>query len=233
MNYRQYFTMILMTTGLTACQSQTEQTPAPHESTSPPAIATKVAPAPDKQALMPASVPSTISSSQTPVTAEYLPVHQPVVTASAHVATPSVTQAATQVVKAPKQKPRLVMAATNKTVAQTVSVDLSVLNKCKICHSLGAKLKVGPGLGKGNGIPGIFGRKAGTFPGFKYKFTKYIKPGKAWVWDEAHLRQWECDSKKAIKAFTGDAEARTKMPPQHLCGPAKQDAAIAALRSIS
>jgi len=222
-----------MTTVLTACQSQTEQTSAPQESTSPPAIATKVTPAPDKQASMPASAPSTAPASQTTVTAEHLPVHQPVATAPAHVATPSVTQPVTQVVKAPKQKPRPATTATNKTVAQTVSVDLSVLNKCKVCHSLKAKLKVGPGLGKGNGIPGIFGRKAGTFPGFKYKFTKYIKPGKAWVWDEEHLRQWECNSKNAVKAFTGDAKARTKMPPQHLCDPAKQDAVIAALRSIS
>ncbi|MDQ6960032.1 MAG: hypothetical protein Q9M27_03295 [Mariprofundaceae bacterium] len=178
MNYWQCFTMILMTTSLTACQSQTEQTPAPRQAANQLAVATQTVPAPNRQA----STPSPASSAIPP--------------------------------------------------GQTVSADLSVLNKCKICHSLGAKAKVGPGLGKGNGIPGVFGRKAGTFPGFKYKFTQYIKPGKAWVWDKAHLRRWDCDSKKAIKVFTGDAKARTKMPPQRICDPSKQDAVIAALTSL-
>jgi len=110
--------------------------------------------------------------------------------------------------------------------------DLHVLNRCKACHDLGVRARVGPGLGKGDGVPGVFGREAGTFPGFRYKFTKYIN-GRAWAWDSSHLRPWLCDSKKAVRTFTGNTRARTKMPAQHICDPARQDAIIAALRAIS
>ena len=109
-------------------------------------------------------------------------------------------------------------------------------SKCKACHNFTAKKKVGPGWGKGDTgkgtQPGVFGRTAGTSPGFKYKFTKYIK-GDAWKWDEAHLRKWMCNSKDAVKEFTGNPKARTKMPPQKVCDPAKQDAIIAFMKSIS
>ena len=110
-------------------------------------------------------------------------------------------------------------------------------SKCKACHNFTAKKKVGPGWGKGDtghGMqPGVFGRQAGTSPGFKYKFTKYIESGKAWHWDAAHLRKWMCNSKDAVKEFTGNPKARTKMPPQKVCDPAKQDAIIAFMKSIS
>ncbi len=96
--------------------------------------------------------------------------------------------------------------------------------RCKACHNFTDKNAVGPGL------KGVFGRKAGTHPGFKYKFTKYIK-GEPWIWDEAHLRKWIENSKKAIKEFTGNKKAKTKMPPQHIKG-AKADKIIAFLKSL-
>jgi len=98
--------------------------------------------------------------------------------------------------------------------------------KCSACHNFTAKNKVGPGW------KGIYGRQAGIMPGFKYKFTKYIK-GDAWHWDEAHLRAWMCNSKKAVKEFTGNPKARTKMPPQKVCDPAKQDEVIAFMKTLS
>jgi len=97
--------------------------------------------------------------------------------------------------------------------------------KCRACHDFGDKNKVGPGL------KGIVGRKAGTHPGYTYKFTKYIKPGKAWVWDEEHLRKWMNNSKKAIKEFTGDPNAKTKMGKQHVKGK-KADKIFAFLKTI-
>jgi len=97
-------------------------------------------------------------------------------------------------------------------------------SKCKACHNFTAKKKVGPGLA------GVFGRKAGADSKFKYKFTKY---GSDWSWDEAHLKAWICNSKKALKKFTGNKKARTKMPPQKICDPAKQDEVIAKLKSVS
>lgn len=99
--------------------------------------------------------------------------------------------------------------------------------KCAACHNFTNKKKVGPGLA------GVVGREAGTFPGFKYKYMKYVEPGKAWHWDEAHLREWMCNSKKAVKKFTGNDKAKTKMPPQKICDPAKQDEVLAKLKSVS
>jgi len=94
--------------------------------------------------------------------------------------------------------------------------------KCKACHSFGDKNKVGPGL------KGIVGRKAGTHPGFKYSDS--LKNAD-WVWDEDHLRKWVHNSKKAIKEFTGDSHARTKMGKQNVKGK-KADKLIAFLKTI-
>ncbi len=96
--------------------------------------------------------------------------------------------------------------------------------KCKVCHKFTTKNSVGPGL------QGIIGRKAGTNPGFRYKFTKYIK-GDAWTWNEKNLRAWMDNSKKAIKVLTGNKKAKTKMMPQHVTG-AKADAIIAFLKGL-
>jgi len=99
-------------------------------------------------------------------------------------------------------------------------------SKCKACHNFTAKKKVGPGLA------GVVGRKAGSAPGFRYKYMKYVE-GDAWTWDEEHLRKWICNSKDAVKEFTGNKKAKTKMPPQKICDKAKQDEVIAKLKSVS
>lgn len=93
--------------------------------------------------------------------------------------------------------------------------------KCTTCHSFDSTNKVGPGLG------GVIGRAAGKHEGFKYG------PGLSgadWVWDEARLREWMCNSKDAVKKFTGDDKARTKMPPQKVCDPAAQNEILAKLK---
>jgi len=93
-----------------------------------------------------------------------------------------------------------------------VSAEAGAGVSCKMCHDFTTgKNKIGPSL------KGIIGRKAGTYPGFKYKFTKYIK-GEPWVWTEEKLRKWDNNSEKAIKEFTGNPKARTLMPPQHRTG---------------
>jgi len=94
--------------------------------------------------------------------------------------------------------------------------------KCKACHDFGAKNKVGPGL------KGIVGRKAGTFPGFKY--SDALKNAD-WVWDEEHLRKWMHNSKKAIREFTGNPKAKTKMGKQNVKGK-KADKIFAFLKTI-
>jgi len=228
MNCWKYIAIIVAGTGMIACQSQTEQAPvAPAETTAPEATQhTMVQPA---------------ARITTP--AVRMDVEMP--TPTGHIAksvSPVPENTVSRAASMPKQKTVPVppkIETSSHAIKEVVSakVDMSALKKCKICHNFTPKSKVGPGLGKGmmNGKmePGDFGRIAGTHPGFHYKFVKYIPAGKAWVWDEMHIRKWICNSMDAIREFTGNKAAKTKMPPQHVCEPAKQDAVIAALKSIS
>jgi len=95
--------------------------------------------------------------------------------------------------------------------------------KCKACHNFDDTNKVGPGL------KGVVGRAAGSHAGFKYS-ADLGKGG--WNWDEDHLRKWMCNSKDAIAEFSGNASAKTKMPPQKVCDAAKQDEVIAFLKGL-
>ena len=97
---------------------------------------------------------------------------------------------------------------------------------CKMCHDFTTgQNRIGPSL------KGVLGRVAGTYPGYKYTFTKYIK-GKPWVWTEERLRQWDRDSEAAIKKFTGNPDARTLMPAQHRMG-ADEDQIISFIKITS
>lgn len=95
--------------------------------------------------------------------------------------------------------------------------------KCKSCHNFTEKHKVGPGL------KGVVGRAAGATDFGKY--SKDLAKG-GWTWDEDHLRAWMCSSKDTIKEFSGNAHAKTKMPPQKICDAAKQDRVIAFLKAL-
>jgi len=224
MNHWKYTTIMMIGIGMTACQSHTEQASVAPEAT------TTVQETTRHTEVQPVA--------KTPVPVARKAVKKLSDTAHATKPTSPVPEnTVRRVVSKPKPK---IVSAPPRTEAPAlaikkpvpVKVDMKVLNKCAACHSLAAKAKVGPGLGKGNGIPGVFNRKAGAFPNFRYKFTKYIN-GNDWNWDEAHLREWLCNSKKALRQFTGNAKAKTKMPSQRICDPAKQDAVIAALKSIS
>jgi len=95
--------------------------------------------------------------------------------------------------------------------------------KCKACHNFTEKKKVGPGL------KGVMGREAGIMP--KMKYSKALKAG-GWTWNEDNMRAWICKSKDAVKVLSGDDHAKTKMPNQKICDPAKQDEVIAKLKSL-
>ena len=95
--------------------------------------------------------------------------------------------------------------------------------KCLACHRLDDRRKVGPGL------KGIVGRNAGKMPDMKY--SKALA-GAQWLWDEPKLAAWICDSKRAVKKFSGDDSATTKMPAQRICEPRDQADLIAFLKSL-
>jgi len=107
------------------------------------------------------------------------------------------------------------------TVGMSAVATAGAEKKCATCHNFDSSNKVGPGLG------GVIGRAAGKHEGFKY--GPGLK-GADWTWDEAKLREWMCNSKDAVKKFTGDAKAKTKMPPQKVCDPAAQDEVLAKLK---
>ncbi|MDX8391874.1 MAG: c-type cytochrome [Mariprofundaceae bacterium] len=98
--------------------------------------------------------------------------------------------------------------------------------RCAACHDFGSKNKTGPALGA------VFGRQAATAPGYRYVYAAFIPADKAWHWDEPHLAAWLCDSKKAVRSFTGNAKAKTKMSPQRICDAKKQRDIIAYLKTL-
>jgi len=98
--------------------------------------------------------------------------------------------------------------------------------KCKVCHDFTTgKNKFGPSL------KGILGRRAGTYPGYRYVFKTYIK-GVPWVWDEKKIRQWDFNTAHAVKGLTGDPKAETRMPSQFMTG-SPEDEIIAYIRKTS
>ncbi|RME86115.1 MAG: hypothetical protein D6771_02405 [Zetaproteobacteria bacterium] len=76
----------------------------------------------------------------------------------------------------------------------------------------------------------MFGRKAASAPGYRYTYAQFIK-GEPWVWDEAHLRKFITNPTAAVREFTGNPSARSKMPPQRL-SPADLDKVIAFLKGL-
>lgn len=94
--------------------------------------------------------------------------------------------------------------------------------RCRACHAFDNSNKMGPGL------MGIFGRKAGTHEGFAYGDS--LKNG-GWEWDEEKLRKWIYDAPEAIKEFTGDPNAKTKMPKYKMDGK-KADQIIEFLKGL-
>ncbi len=85
-----------------------------------------------------------------------------------------------------------------------------VFKKCKACHTLDGKRRIGPTL------QGIFPRQAGTAEGFKYSSDMKAAGEAGLVWNEETLGTYiKKEGKKGLKYFIGSyigkAKARTKM----------------------
>ena len=69
-----------------------------------------------------------------------------------------------------------------------------VFKKCAVCHVADTdKNKVGPSLN------GLFGRKAGTHPDFRYSPAMLAAGEGGLVWDDATLRDYLHDPRKKVK----------------------------------
>ena len=114
------------------------------------------------------------------------------------------------------------LAAMSLSLLPVMQAQAGAEAKCKACHSFEATHSVGPGLA------GVVGRKTGgtDFGGY----SDVLKSG-AWVWDEEHLREFINDSNAAVKKFSGNADAKSKMPPQKLTGE-KADEVINFLKGL-
>ncbi|HXE88220.1 MAG TPA: cytochrome c family protein, partial [Hyphomicrobiaceae bacterium] len=77
----------------------------------------------------------------------------------------------------------LIAAMVAAASAADVDNGKSIWNKCRACHQIGenAKNMVGPELN------GLFGRKAGSAPGFNYSEAN---KGSGITWDEATFREY-------------------------------------------
>ncbi len=85
-----------------------------------------------------------------------------------------------------------------------------VFKKCKACHTLGGKHRIGPTL------QGIIDRQAGTSEGFKYSSDMKAAGEAGLVWNEETLGTYiKKEGKKGLKYFIGSYigkdKAKTKM----------------------
>src|SRR5262245_43728857 len=86
--------------------------------------------------------------------------------------------------------PVLMLAAAPAVAEGDAAAGEKVFIKCKTCHTLEAgKNKVGPSLA------GLFGRKAGTAPDFKYSDAM---TNSGITWDEASLNDYISDPKGRV-----------------------------------
>jgi len=89
--------------------------------------------------------------------------------------------------------------------AQDVAAGKAAFAQCSACHSIDGSNGAGPSL------VGITGRKAGTFPGFR--FSRAMK-GAGFSWDEKTLSAYLADPQQAVPGnvmpFSGVADAQQR-----------------------
>lgn len=95
--------------------------------------------------------------------------------------------------------------ATGDAWAGDAKAGAKVFKKCKACHTLKGKNRVGPTL------EGIIGRTAGTMEGFKFSADMKAAGAKGLVWNEETLTGYLKKPKKWLGEYLGKKKAKTKM----------------------
>ena len=81
-----------------------------------------------------------------------------------------------------------------------------IFNKCKACHRLEAgKKAIGPSL------HGVFGRAAGSLPGYNYSKDFEAARAKGLVWGDETFKGYIENPKKYLGKVLGKSQGRTKM----------------------
>ncbi|MFC6284483.1 MULTISPECIES: c-type cytochrome [Polaromonas] len=89
--------------------------------------------------------------------------------------------------------------------AQDVSAGKQVFTQCAACHSIDGSNGAGPSL------QGVFGRKVGSFPGFR--FSRAMK-GNGKTWDDKMLEAYLAEPQKEVPGnvmpFSGIPDAKQR-----------------------
>ncbi len=82
-----------------------------------------------------------------------------------------------------------------------------VFKKCMACHKIGegAENSTGPVL------TGVIGRKAGTYPDYRYGKSMRQAAKIGFVWDEEKIDEWLQSPKKFLRKFLDKKRAKAKM----------------------
>lgn len=89
-----------------------------------------------------------------------------------------------------------------------------VFNKCQTCHSVvnpAGEVVGGKGAKAGPNLYGIAGRKAGSYPEFKYGASLVALGETGFVWDEASFAEYVSDPSKFLKTKLDDKAAKGNM----------------------
>lgn len=104
------------------------------------------------------------------------------------------------------------------TLAQEVvgnaETGAKVFAKCQTCHSVvneAGEVVGGKGAKTGPNLYAIAGRKAGSYPEFKYGASLVTLGEGGFVWDEASFVEYVSDPSKFLKARLNDPKAKGNM----------------------
>lgn len=89
-----------------------------------------------------------------------------------------------------------------------------VFKQCQTCHSVvdpSGKMLAGKGGKIGPNLYGVFGRKAGSYEGFKYGDSMVAAGTGGLVWDEAHFVEYVQNPAEFLKKQTNNPSAVAKM----------------------